>query len=282
MDSTLVPLFTVQEILERLGSRDSTGALHVFTFKESANIFFERGRITGAMKGLVEGEEVVRQLLDWKDARLVWQPEIAPATPLSKPVDIDVEEFFARTKTGPQVAIGGKKLSETPPQTAQPIPSAVPAPRDSTQIPRKAVTARAEPSPLPVIPTKVLLTATKQLNPSQDASISHEVALLKKHPLVLVSDDDPPAEYVLRLTQLSSLIGRNPACDFPIDHTSVSRQHCLLQITDRGLHVKDLGTTNGTKVNGIVMTEGYINVGDTLSMGKLSFTLERDASDLEI
>ena len=65
----------------------------------------------------------------------------------------------------------------------------------------------------------------------------------------------------LRIIRASNLVGRNPACDFTMNHGSVSRQHCLLQITERGLHVKDLSTTNGTKVNGIKMTEGYVGVG---------------------
>jgi pSer/pThr/pTyr-binding forkhead associated (FHA) protein len=96
---------------------------------------------------------------------------------------------------------------------------------------------------------------------------------------VLVGDDEATEGQRLRLVQLSSLIGRNPACDFPIDHSSISRQHCLLQITDRGLHVRDLGTTNGTRVNGIVLTEGYINVGDNLSMGHLSYIVEKDSPE---
>jgi hypothetical protein len=123
------------------------------------------------------------------------------------------------------------------------------------------------------------LTATKQLNPGQGVRNFHEEALLKKHPLILIGEGEASEGLRLRLAQLSSLIGRNPACDFPLDHTSISRQHCLLQITDRGLHVRDLGTTNGTRVNGIVLTEGYINVGDELSMGHLSFIVEKDSPE---
>jgi pSer/pThr/pTyr-binding forkhead associated (FHA) protein len=41
------------------------------------------------------------------------------------------------------------------------------------------------------------------------------------------------------------------------------------------LLVKDMNTTNGTKVNGTVMKEGYVNVGDKLTIGHLPFVLEK-------
>ena len=49
-----------------------------------------------------------------------------------------------------------------------------------------------------------------------------------------------------------------------------------MQITDRGLHIKDLGTTNGTKINGSSITEGYVNPGDQLTMGHLVFVVEKE------
>jgi pSer/pThr/pTyr-binding forkhead associated (FHA) protein len=49
---------------------------------------------------------------------------------------------------------------------------------------------------------------------------------------------------------------------------------------ERGLHVKDLSTTNGTKVNGIPLTEGYVSVGDKLTIGHLEFVVEKDEPEL--
>ena len=86
---------------------------------------------------------------------------------------------------------------------------------------------------------------------------------------------DNPRQRV-HLTKESTLVGRNPACDVTLDHGSISRQHCLMQITDRGVHVKDLGTTNGTKVNGVNVTESFVNPGDQLTMGHLVFIVEKD------
>ena len=55
-----------------------------------------------------------------------------------------------------------------------------------------------------------------------------------------------------------------------MESKQVSRRHCLLQVTERGLLVKDLESTNGTFVNGIPMTDGYINDGDRLVSAPMS------------
>ena len=277
MDSTLLQLFTAEEILSRLSEKEGTGALHVFTSKESANLFLQEGLIVGAVKGLVEGEEVVRQILGWSEARCMWQNDVTPATPPAKPLKIRFDDLLEKLRATPKIEIGGKKLSDTAMARAEAAGSS----GDSTKTPLKPlrVDSMTDKATSPINLPKSL-SATKQINPSQSVRNFHEEALLKKHPLVLIGEGEASEGMRLRLVQLSSLIGRNPACDFPLDHTSISRQHCLLQITDRGLHVRDLGTTNGTRVNGIVLTEGYINVGDTLQMGHLSFFVEKDESEV--
>ena len=347
MDSTLLQLFSAAEILNRLGEKQSTGALHVFTAKESANIFFREGLLVGALKGLVEGEDVVKQVLEWSEPRFMWQSDVPPAAPLAKPMEIAFPDLLMKLKAAPKLEmIGGRPLSGSIPRVtgteapaafkSAPVPP--PAPEasafKSARLPQvgKAeappafkssklpVTGKMGPPPafksakLPTVakvesaslprnrrtelvqtrppsfagaattgpvdigttdltPAPPALTATKSLK--ADPRAAHEEALLEKYKLMLVATGDQPARQ-MRLVRISSLVGRNPACDFTIDHPSISRQHCLLQITDRGLHVKDLGTTNGTKVNGIVLTEGYINVDDKLTMGHLSFFLEKD------
>jgi hypothetical protein len=278
MDSTLLQLFTVEEILSRLSEKECTGALHVFTPKESANLFLHEGLIVAAVKGLVEGEEVVRQVLGWSEARCMWQNDVSPAVPPAKPLRIRFSELLEKFRAVPKIEIGGKKLSDT----SLTRPEASGKTGDSAKIP-PASTPRRERAALTqtsdLIDPKAL-ASTRPINPPTPGVRSfHEEALLKKHPLILIGEGGAAEGMRLRLTQLSSLIGRNPACDFTLDHTSISRQHCLLQITDRGLHVRDLGTTNGTKVNGIVLTEGYINVGDALQMGHLNFFVERDATE---
>jgi predicted component of type VI protein secretion system len=59
-------------------------------------------------------------------------------------------------------------------------------------------------------------------------------------------DNGPPIELAKDLT----LVGRNDDCDVRLDHKSVSKLHCILVKTDGLILVRDLGSTNGTRVNG--------------------------------
>src|ERR1051326_1335677 len=47
-----------------------------------------------------------------------------------------------------------------------------------------------------------------------------------------------------------TLVGRKEDCDLRLDHKSVSKMHCVIVKTDGLLLLRDLGSTNGTRVNG--------------------------------
>ena len=281
MDSDLLALFSPEEILRRLTQKGSTGGLHVFTAKESANIFLKDGAIVGAAKGLVEGEEVVRQVLDWKDARLVWQSD-QPVTGHLKPLEIDFSHFLLQFRAAPKLEIAGRVLSEAGktgdlPRPASFVSSSQPLPKRSSAtgpIPAKSDAFKTAPIP----PEEPKLTATKSIGAIPAVRSAFEESLLRKFKFALVSvEDDLPCR--LGITRPSILVGRNPACDFTLEHSSVSRQHCILQLTERGLLVRDLGTTNGTRVNGIALKEGYINVGDQLTIGHVKFLVEKQTEE---
>ena len=57
---------------------------------------------------------------------------------------------------------------------------------------------------------------------------------------------DPPIPIVRDVT----VLGRHEDCDVVIEHSSLSKRHCLLVKTDGLLVIRDLATTNGTKVKG--------------------------------
>jgi FHA domain len=82
--------------------------------------------------------------------------------------------------------------------------------------------------------------------------------------------------FKLRVKKVTNVVGREGTCDVYVESSQVSRRHCLLQVTERGLLVKDLESTNGTFVNGIPMTDGYINAGDRLGLGTYVMTLHRE------
>ena len=80
----------------------------------------------------------------------------------------------------------------------------------------------------------------------------------------------------LRIKKASMVVGREPSCDLYIKSFQISRRHCLIQTTDRGLLIKDLESTNGTFINGIPLTDGYITDGDRLGLGTYVMTLRRE------
>jgi hypothetical protein len=84
--------------------------------------------------------------------------------------------------------------------------------------------------------------------------------------------------FKLKVKKVTNVVGREGTCDVYVESNQVSRRHCLLQVTERGLLVKDLESTNGTFINGIPMTDGYINDGDRLSLGTYVMTLHRETA----
>ena len=71
-------------------------------------------------------------------------------------------------------------------------------------------------------------------------------------------------------------IGRRPDCDLRIPLTDVSRKHCRLKLDAAGLQVSDLGSSNGTWVNGRRVSEEDLDPGDTLRIGPVKFIVQID------
>ena len=68
------------------------------------------------------------------------------------------------------------------------------------------------------------------------------------------------------ITRDVTVVGRKPGiCDLLVDRGSVSKIHCLIVRTDGLLFIRDLGSTNGTKVNGQRITRGALLPGDELA-----------------
>ena len=66
-------------------------------------------------------------------------------------------------------------------------------------------------------------------------------------------------------------IGRSEDCDLKLDGDEVSRDHAVLRIEDDGLVLEDLGSVNGTRVNGEAVERVFIRQWDEVSVGEFSF-----------
>ena len=85
--------------------------------------------------------------------------------------------------------------------------------------------------------------------------------------LIPVAGGDP-----ISITRGVTVVGRSQSlCDVVIDQVSISKLQCVIAKTDGLLFVRDLGSTNGTKVNGQRITRGALLPGDELSFASIKY-----------
>ena len=65
----------------------------------------------------------------------------------------------------------------------------------------------------------------------------------------------------------SLVIGRDPSCDVSLRDPGISRQHARLELKGNQYILKDLGSSNGTCINGVRVTESSLRVGDQIRLG---------------
>lgn len=80
-------------------------------------------------------------------------------------------------------------------------------------------------------------------------------------------DGGAPVEIVKDMT----LVGRKDDVDLRLDHKSVSKLHCVIVKTDGLLLVRDLGSTNGTRVNGQRVRRAALLPNDLLNIASFRF-----------
>lgn len=67
------------------------------------------------------------------------------------------------------------------------------------------------------------------------------------------------------------VVGRKEDCDLRLDHKSVSKIHCVIVKTDGLLLLRDLGSTNGTRVNGTRVRRAALLPNDQLCIAHFKF-----------
>lgn len=96
--------------------------------------------------------------------------------------------------------------------------------------------------------------------------------------IVVLSGHAAGSEFDLDRPKLA--IGRGPGVDLAFEDSAMSREHAVIEYSDGSFRIRDLGSTNGTEVNGQTVKARSLGHGDRIRVGEHVFqflleTLER-------
>jgi hypothetical protein len=104
-------------------------------------------------------------------------------------------------------------------------------------------------------------TVTAEVHESEDGGYLAELVLPDGRRVPVGSDQ-------------AVVIGRLPECDVVLPDSNVSRRHAELRRKGDGVFVTDLGSTNGTRVNGTMVREQLLASGDEVTVGATRLIFE--------
>jgi len=104
-----------------------------------------------------------------------------------------------------------------------------------------------------------------------EAKVDHEIAPAAGMP----AGSAPRLEGVMgtfQLTNSVTRIGRGTDADIKLDDPGVSRHHAEVRVAGHDVVLKDLGSTNGTYVNGTLVAEQPLRDGNVITLGSTNLT----------
>jgi CheY-like chemotaxis protein len=91
--------------------------------------------------------------------------------------------------------------------------------------------------------------------------------------------EENPSAYELAVRRFPCVVGRHSDCDECLDLPFISRRHCAFVLCDDAVWVEDLGSRNGTYLNGERLQGAHpLQDGDRLDLSHLAFRVRLRAS----
>jgi len=214
-----------------------------------------------------------------------------PRVLLEEDEDLAVGEFGIATRVVQAPQLAGRP--EAPPAAARaPAPPAPAPPTSVTPIPAEPTSAEEgeavvtpEPPvdapvvPPPVVPPPVEAGGTRVFESPQAVPDPQAAELTGVVPL----PPPPTPRAVLtsgghrfELVDGVAVVGRTKDCDVTLaDDASVSRRHAEIRPDGRSFWIADLGSTNGTEVNGKRVSRLELRSGDRITIGQTTLVFEQ-------
>jgi len=98
--------------------------------------------------------------------------------------------------------------------------------------------------------------------------------------LVLIKSDGSTSEISLDSGRV--VVGRDTSCQLRIPLAAVSREHCEILSAGERIALRDLGSSNGSYVNGERVTEATLSAGDLVIIGPCLFIVRVDGEPAQI
>jgi len=103
-------------------------------------------------------------------------------------------------------------------------------------------------------------------------------ALVQRFVLTVVDGPDRGAVFRVDGAQPSrAYLGKGPLCQLRLTDQRVSRRHLALDVVANGLRVQDAGSTNGSQINGLTITDVVVRGGELVHIGDTTLRVDPDA-----
>src|SRR5436190_10033647 len=98
---------------------------------------------------------------------------------------------------------------------------------------------------------------------------------------LVVSPGTPQAREVMLKPGINT-IGRHEDNDLPIPDPSISEAHCQIIVSEGGVRLRDLGSTNGTFVSAARVTETELQAGQQFQLGGVHLLFQAEKQDIAV
>jgi pSer/pThr/pTyr-binding forkhead associated (FHA) protein len=96
---------------------------------------------------------------------------------------------------------------------------------------------------------------------------------MPREPLRLFVKSPGQDEKVYEVREPEVTLGRDPQAGIPVEDRTLSRRHCRVYAGPDGWRVTDLGSRNGTFLNGTPILDDRLSEGDRIELGETKISV---------